>query len=557
MNIYMDVDVALSGVPVNLLPLIDDTDFKTREVAIAYNQAGMDLVWNFVTTAGVYTQTAVTPTTAGVYDWTHKGDGMYSIEIPASGGGSINNDTEGFGWFSGYCTGVLPWRGPTICFRAAGINNLLIDSAYSATRGLSGTALPAADADAAGGLPISDAGGLALDTQLANTHEITAARMGALTDWIDGGRLDLLLDNIPNLTEFNARTIEAANYFAPATDTVVNVTNCANNADMVGTDDAALAATALSTATWTAAMAAVLSDWINGGRLDLILDAILADTDTTIPANQSTIITHLTDIKGSGFVGATDSNEAIRDRGDAAWITGGGGGGDATEAKQDTIITHLTDVKGSGFVGATDSNEAIRDRGDAAWTSGAGLSGSNARTINIKDQSSNNVVECAVEIWDSANTTYYERKSTDASGNTTHNMDDGTYTVRIHKAGYTFTDKTLVISGAGTTDYTGTTITIGTPAADDACRVYEYCKQQAGTTPMVNVKGTAQINTLPYDYSDSLHAGSIVDGTYDSSTGLLYWDLVIGSSVKFLIPSLGKDVICTIPDEVSARLTDL
>lgn len=37
---------------------------------------------------------------------------------------------------------------------------------YSATRGLSGTALPAAAADAAGGLPISDAGGLDLDTQL-------------------------------------------------------------------------------------------------------------------------------------------------------------------------------------------------------------------------------------------------------------------------------------------------------------------------------------------------------------------------------------------------------
>jgi len=67
---------------------------------------------------------------------------------------------------------------------------------YSATRGLAGTALPAAAADAAGGVPISDAGGLDLDTQLAATDEITAARMGALTDWINGGRLDLILDAI-------------------------------------------------------------------------------------------------------------------------------------------------------------------------------------------------------------------------------------------------------------------------------------------------------------------------------------------------------------------------
>ena len=57
-------------------------------------------------------------------------------------------------------------------------------------------AIPAFAADTAGGLPVSDAGGLDLDTQLANTNEVTAARMGALTDWINGGRLDLILDII-------------------------------------------------------------------------------------------------------------------------------------------------------------------------------------------------------------------------------------------------------------------------------------------------------------------------------------------------------------------------
>ncbi|MEK9207892.1 MAG: hypothetical protein AAB922_05385 [Patescibacteria group bacterium] len=126
-DIWMDSDVALSEVPVNIMPLIDDTDFKTRETAITYNQAGMDLVWNFVVSAGTASQTAVTPTTGGSYDWTNQGDGMYTIEIPASGGSSINNDTEGYGWFTGYCTGVLPWRGPIIGFRAAALNDALID----------------------------------------------------------------------------------------------------------------------------------------------------------------------------------------------------------------------------------------------------------------------------------------------------------------------------------------------------------------------------------------------------------------------------------------------
>ena len=126
-DMCMDVDVALSEVPVNLVPLIDDSDFKTIKASVAYNAAGLTLVWNFVTTAGAMTQTAVTPTTSGVYDWANQGNGMYSIEIPASAGGSINNDTEGFGWFTGVATGVLPWRGPVICFRSANMNNGLVN----------------------------------------------------------------------------------------------------------------------------------------------------------------------------------------------------------------------------------------------------------------------------------------------------------------------------------------------------------------------------------------------------------------------------------------------
>ena len=50
---------------------------------------------------------------------------------------------------------------------AAAANNLeLACDNYSVTRGLTGTALPAVAADAAGGVPISDAGGLDLDIAL-------------------------------------------------------------------------------------------------------------------------------------------------------------------------------------------------------------------------------------------------------------------------------------------------------------------------------------------------------------------------------------------------------
>lgn len=111
------------------------------------------------------------------------------------------------------------------------------------------TALPNAAPDAAGGLPISDAGGLDLDAKLANTNEVTAARMGALTDWIDGGRLDLILD-------------------AALADTNELQTDWANGGRLDLLIDATLADTN-----------ELQTDWVNGGRLDLLIDAILADTN--------------------------------------------------------------------------------------------------------------------------------------------------------------------------------------------------------------------------------------------------------------------------------------
>ena len=252
-DLWMDVDTALSEVPVNKFPLLDDTDFKTREISVAYNAAGMDLVWNFLTTGGAFTQTAVTPTTAGDYDWTNQGKGMYTIEIPASGGASINNDTEGFGWFTGIVTGVLPWTGPTIGFRASGLNDTLIDSAYSATRGLAGTALPAAAADAAGGLPISDGGGLDMDAILVDTNSLNDTK-------------------VPD-------TISLANINAEVDTALTDV----NLDHLVGT------------ATGIPAIPA-------GTYLDQIMDDGTATFDRT-----------------------TDSLQAIRDRGDAAWTTGAGG----------------------------------------------------------------------------------------------------------------------------------------------------------------------------------------------------------------------------------------
>lgn len=132
------------------------------------------------------------------------------------------------------------------------------------------TALPNAAANAPGGLAISDAGGLDLDTKLANTNEVTAARMGALTDWIDGGRLDVLLDAIPTTAmrgTDGALTDKAG--FSLSTAGILAVWHQALSAVVTAGSVGKLLKDEI-----TAARMAVLTDWINGGRLDLLLDAI-------------------------------------------------------------------------------------------------------------------------------------------------------------------------------------------------------------------------------------------------------------------------------------------
>ena len=164
---------------------------------------------------------------------------------------------------------------------------------YSATRGLSGTALPAAAADAAGGLPISDGGGLALDTQLANTNEITAARMGALTDWINGGRLDLLLDAVKVVT------------------------------DAISTNGSGLSAIPWNSA-WDAEVQSECDDALVAKGLDHLLAASVAGSDITDNSIIAKLVSKESTADWDDFANTTDSLQAIRDRGDAAWVTATG-----------------------------------------------------------------------------------------------------------------------------------------------------------------------------------------------------------------------------------------
>jgi len=166
-----------------------------------------------------------------------------------------------------------------------------------------------------------------------------------LAGWINGGRLDLILDELTTQGDTNEGKIATAQSdldIITGADGVTLATAQALYApNKVVPDVAGTAATPAEVAT---------------ALTDIHLDHLFAvDYDpASKPGTATALLNEL--IENDGGVSRYTTN--------ALEQAPSGSGGDATEAKQDTIITHLTDVKGGTFAGGTDSLEAIRDRGD-------------------------------------------------------------------------------------------------------------------------------------------------------------------------------------------------
>lgn len=170
----------------------------------------------------------------------------------------------------------------------------------------------------------------------ALASEVTAARMATLTDWIDGGRLDLLLDAIPTTA-------------------------------MRGTDSAALASEV------TAARMATLTDWIDGGRLDLLLDDVLARIPAALVSGK--MDSDATSISGDSV--AADRLEGLMDGillvqvADASATTTAFAADGFTEASDDhflgRLITFVTGALTGQQTDITDYDAAGHAQGSQAF----------------------------------------------------------------------------------------------------------------------------------------------------------------------------------------------
>ena len=117
---------------------------------------------------------------------------------------------------------------------------------------------------------------------------------------------------------------------------------------------------------------------------------------------------------------------------------------------------------GSGtFDETTDSEQAIRDRGDAAWITGSGT-GTGARLVTITVDDGTDPLENATVRMSQGAESY--STTTNASGIAVFALDDATWTVTVTKALYSFTPTTLVVNGTETATYS-MTATVITPSS--------------------------------------------------------------------------------------------
>jgi hypothetical protein len=408
-DLWLDVDVALSEVPVNIFPLIDDTDFKSIEGAIAYNAGGMALRWHFVTCAGAYTVTSVTPTTGGNYDWTDQGDaGIYTIEIPASGGASINNDTEGVGWFTGVATGVLPWRGPTIGFRRAALNDMFIEGStastnledfYDGTGYVGGTAKLTVDVTKIGGQTASAAGAVTvlasvgtaatataqtgdcyplLNTELADLITTVGAAGAGLTS-ANIGQAALVANNLDHLMKTATAGVDMTTEVTDGTvisriisnsDTSLYVPS-ASNLTTVGADVAATHVHAAAADTKTASLTYTVANKVdanvytwNGTAVSApatagivevnvknIANAAVSTTTAQVGANIVQVSGDATAadnaeafFDGTGYAGTNNVIPTVTTTGTATNLTNAPSNGDLTAAMKSSVNAEVIDV---------------------------------------------------------------------------------------------------------------------------------------------------------------------------------------------------------------------
>ena len=264
--------------------------------------------------------------------------------------------------------------------------------------------------------------------------------------------------------------------------------------------------------------------WTGTAR-NTILGAIQAlfrsDADATVPSDVNTDL-------GSGAgtaVNTTDAVQAIRDRGDSAWVTATGFSTPTNVSDAQVAITDvLTSIKGTGWAELTDSLKAISDAIDAGatpqevWeyavrTLTSYITGDYTITATVLNTSSVAISGAYLTLKDAAGSVLSPPQQTNASGQVIWNVPAGVYVVTIATTtGYTWNvaSRTVTITTSnGTASFTGTAFVAPVATSSERCAVYGYLKNAAGTA----LASSSVIFKLETDYHNVNTAIVVADIT--------------------------------------------
>lgn len=370
-----------------------------------------------------------------------------------------------------------------------------IDLADGVRMGL--TALPNAAAGAPGGLPISEAGELDIDTLLGRItgNVALASKLEAYVQLLARRDAAIATDRATELGEINADEGSGSGNYANTTDAQEGIRDNAPTAAATGAA-AALAAIDLDHLIKTTPGAAnpgtgtYLDQMMNKDddqNHDQATDSQEAQADAAT-ANQTTVLARLGTWTGSarntilgafqalfrkdadatvpsdinadlgGGAGAadntTDSTEAIRDRGDAAWTTGGGASAAAiADAVFDENPSEHTDEDSFGNV-VNNLTEEVADTyrftANALSQAPGGAAGETySVTFTVNDGGGSPIQGAVVSVFNNAEDEVSRVDLySDLAGQAKVGLTDGTYKCYVWKSGYTQDGPdTVVVNG--------------------------------------------------------------------------------------------------------------
>ena len=243
-------------------------------------------------------------------------------------------------------------------------------------------------------------------------------------------------------------------------------------------------------------------DWTNGGRLDTIIDSILADTGT----DGVVVATHTTAAKAE--IEAEVNDAIVSHRLDELLNADSDIDGAAPPTVGSVFHELMTKTAGSfTYDQTTDSVEAIRDRGDAAWTTATGFS-----------------THTAADVWASATRTLTAATNITSTGGTT-----------VPQTGDSFAR--IGAAGAGLTDLGGMSTTMKAQVESEVDDALGGGTGTALTAIPWNASWDAEVQS---EVDDALNATAVIPSAATIATAVLTTAMTESYAADGAAPTLAQ-----------------